>query len=57
MATWSIADPQTTAEHDRPLDIVIVALESPRCTCRWCRWWLRLLKQHLEATAGQEVLN
>lgn len=41
-------------DHTHPLDSVIVALEEPACTCRWCRWWLTLLKRHLETMTGQE---
>ncbi len=45
--------------HLRPLDSVIIALESTSCT--WCAGLLRLLKAHLEEANvpafGQEVLN
>ena len=45
--------------HLRPLDAVLIALESTSCT--WCAGLLRLLKAHLEEANvpafGQEVLN
>ncbi len=46
---------QRTHDHSRPLDITITALEAAQCP--WCRGLLTLLKQHLQAFRGLEVLN
>ncbi|MDQ5853242.1 MAG: hypothetical protein M3380_14460 [Chloroflexota bacterium] len=62
MATIQSTPTSAPALHDRthlrPVDAVLIALESTNCT--WCTGLLRLLKAHLEAdipAAGTEVLN
>ena len=55
MAVLQTARDQRTHDHTRPLDITITALEASHCP--WCRGLLTLLKQHLQAFRGLEVLN